>query len=181
VRQLPNGQMVMGRRIYDPSIGRFTTKDPIGFRGLDINLYRYAHNTPIKSYDSTGLIAVVDDVTVITMMLGAVAVAAINQWANSPRGQEWIATTGKNVGDFVENARQYFAKRPGESLPSKSKPGDSKVENRGDGKGTIRDYDENGNAKTDYDFGHNHGAGDPHAHDWSNGERNRGRSLRPEE
>ena len=35
------------------------------------------------------------------------------------------------------------------------------------GKGTIRDYDQNGNAKVDYDFGHDHaGVGDPHAHDW---------------
>jgi RHS repeat-associated protein len=58
VRQLPNGQMVMGRRIYDPSIGRFTTKDPIGFRGGDINLYRYCHNAPLINNDPTGLFAI---------------------------------------------------------------------------------------------------------------------------
>jgi RHS repeat-associated protein len=55
VRQLPNGQMVMGRRIYDPAIGRFTTKDPIGYAGLDSNFYRYCFNRPMNCIDETGL------------------------------------------------------------------------------------------------------------------------------
>ena len=31
------------------------------------------------------------------------------------------------------------------------------------------------------DYGHDHGAGDPHAHDWKDGKRGDGRSLTPEE
>ena len=30
----------------------------------------------------------------------------------------------------------------------------------------IRTYDSNGNPVKDIDFGHDHGFGDPHAHDW---------------
>lgn len=30
----------------------------------------------------------------------------------------------------------------------------------------IRKYDGNGNPVLDIDFGHDHGSGDPHAHDW---------------
>ena len=28
-------------RYYDPKVGRFVTKDPIGFAGGDVNLYDY--------------------------------------------------------------------------------------------------------------------------------------------
>jgi len=55
VRTMPNGQMVMGRRVYDPSVGRFTTRDPIGFRGGDLNLYKYAGNSPLGAIDPNGL------------------------------------------------------------------------------------------------------------------------------
>jgi RHS repeat-associated protein len=40
-------------RYYSPALGRFTSKDPIGFNG-DINLYRYAANDPIYFTDPWG-------------------------------------------------------------------------------------------------------------------------------
>jgi RHS repeat-associated protein len=42
-------------RYYDAQIGRFITKDPIGFAGGDINLYRYVTNNPINWVDPWGL------------------------------------------------------------------------------------------------------------------------------
>jgi hypothetical protein len=75
--------------------------------------------------------------------------------------------------------------RPGSGLPGKGgPPGDHLVHEKPSGGGTIRIYDENGNARTDYDFGHDHGIGDPHAHDFEigpNGKplRGRGRQIRP--
>ena len=42
-------------RYYDPTAGRFLTKDPIGFAGGDVNLYRYVFNNPINWIDSFGL------------------------------------------------------------------------------------------------------------------------------
>ena len=45
-----------GAREYDPTPGRWTTKDPIGFNGGDTNLYGYVANDPINHIDPTGLI-----------------------------------------------------------------------------------------------------------------------------
>ena len=42
-------------RYYDPTIGRWTSQDPLGFDGGDANLYRYVKNTPTRSTDPTGL------------------------------------------------------------------------------------------------------------------------------
>ncbi|MGZ3724440.1 MAG: RHS repeat-associated core domain-containing protein [Pseudobdellovibrio sp.] len=44
-----------GARDYDPTIQRFTTKDPLGFAGGDTNLYSYAGNNPMSAVDRTGL------------------------------------------------------------------------------------------------------------------------------
>lgn len=42
-------------RMYDPALGRFTTRDPIGFDGGDSNLYRYVKNSPQMARDPAGL------------------------------------------------------------------------------------------------------------------------------
>ncbi|MEQ1723677.1 MAG: RHS repeat-associated core domain-containing protein [Pseudobdellovibrio sp.] len=44
-----------GARDYDPTIGRWTTKDPIGFAGGDTNLYAYVGGNPMSLTDPTGL------------------------------------------------------------------------------------------------------------------------------
>ena len=46
-----------GARDYDPEVGRWTCKDPIGFGGRDSNLYGYCWNDPINLTDSNGYIA----------------------------------------------------------------------------------------------------------------------------
>jgi RHS repeat-associated protein len=42
-------------RFYDPQIGRFISKDPIGFDGGDVNLYVYVFNSPTNYIDPLGL------------------------------------------------------------------------------------------------------------------------------
>jgi RHS repeat-associated protein len=42
-------------RFYDPQVGRFISEDPIGFGGLDVNLYGYVHNNPLHFNDPSGL------------------------------------------------------------------------------------------------------------------------------
>ncbi|MFC3851777.1 RHS repeat domain-containing protein [Salinispirillum marinum] len=44
-----------GARDYDPEVGRWTTKDPIGFGGGDLNVYQYSASNPINYRDENGL------------------------------------------------------------------------------------------------------------------------------
>ncbi|MEQ1722087.1 MAG: RHS repeat-associated core domain-containing protein, partial [Pseudobdellovibrio sp.] len=44
-----------GARDYDPTVGRWTAKDPIGFAGGDTNLYAYVGGNPMSLTDPTGL------------------------------------------------------------------------------------------------------------------------------
>ena len=43
--------------MYDPTVGRWISEDPIGFDGKDVNLYRYAGNSPTNVVDPTGLVS----------------------------------------------------------------------------------------------------------------------------
>lgn len=42
-------------RDYDPKIGRYVQKDPIGLDGGDVNLYAYVHNSSVNKTDPFGL------------------------------------------------------------------------------------------------------------------------------
>ena len=45
-----------GVRDYDPRIGRWTAKDPLGFAGGDTNFYAYVANDPVNRADPSGQI-----------------------------------------------------------------------------------------------------------------------------
>jgi RHS repeat-associated protein len=49
------GLVRFGARDYDPVVGRWTTKDPIGFAGGDTNLYTYTGGDPLNGIDPFGL------------------------------------------------------------------------------------------------------------------------------
>ncbi|SMF23450.1 RHS repeat domain-containing protein, partial [Desulfovibrio gilichinskyi] len=49
------GLVHLGYREYDPAIGRFTTPDPLGFAGGDVDVYGYCLDDPINFHDRTGL------------------------------------------------------------------------------------------------------------------------------
>jgi RHS repeat-associated protein len=49
------GLVRFGARDYDPVVGRWTAKDPIQFRGGDMDLYGYVFGDPVNSTDPTGL------------------------------------------------------------------------------------------------------------------------------
>ncbi|WP_031481656.1 RHS repeat-associated core domain-containing protein [Maridesulfovibrio frigidus] len=49
------GSPFSGYRDYDPTIGRFTTPDPIGLAGGDVDVYGYCLDDPTNFHDRTGL------------------------------------------------------------------------------------------------------------------------------
>jgi len=49
------GLIRFGSRDYDPAVGRWLAKDPIGLEG-GVNLYTYVHNNPVNRVDLTGLV-----------------------------------------------------------------------------------------------------------------------------
>jgi RHS repeat-associated protein len=49
------GDYRFGARMYDPTLGRWTTMDPKGFGAGDTDLYRFAGNAPEGEVDPTGL------------------------------------------------------------------------------------------------------------------------------
>jgi RHS repeat-associated protein len=52
----PDTKLVrFGARDYDPETGRWTVKDPVGFRAGDTNLYGYVLNDPVNFTDPQGL------------------------------------------------------------------------------------------------------------------------------
>ena len=51
------GLVHYGARDYDPGVGRWLTRDPIGFSGGDGNLYAYVGNEPVNKTDPRGLCA----------------------------------------------------------------------------------------------------------------------------
>jgi len=54
----PETELVhFGMREYDAKMGRWTSKDPIGFNGGDANLYGYVANDPVNFVDPSGLSA----------------------------------------------------------------------------------------------------------------------------
>jgi RHS repeat-associated protein len=48
-----NGSFYMWARYYDPEVGRFINKDPIGFAG-GLNLFQYVANNPVNKIDPEG-------------------------------------------------------------------------------------------------------------------------------
>jgi len=48
------GLSLLTHRFYDPVVGRFLTRDPLGYGG-GINLYGYCQNDPVNSVDPLGL------------------------------------------------------------------------------------------------------------------------------
>jgi RHS repeat-associated protein len=84
----PDTKLVrFGARDYDPEVGRWTSKDPIGFAGGDSNLYGYVMNDPVNLVDLSGL------------KWGSVSPVA-RPWINeigrgSPAGRQLISDIGK--------------------------------------------------------------------------------------
>jgi RHS repeat-associated protein len=178
-------------RFYDPNLQRWINRDPLGEAG--INLYRLGKNDPPNGIDADGRFwkeigAAVGAVsgTIIAGGLSLV-VDAYSGGGNIPAtpaelgaGAACYGAIGAGLGAGIDSLLATRSTLPAREGP----PNGALTEEDGQGNGKIREYDSNGNAKKDFDFGHHHGVGDPHAHDWDwnlNPPRQPGRPLAPGE
>ncbi|MEM7477857.1 MAG: RHS repeat-associated core domain-containing protein, partial [Planctomycetota bacterium] len=95
-------------RWYNPEIGRFISQDPIGFRGGDTNLYRYAGNSPQNGTDPSGNIVVTLG---IAATLGALSLYSLNTATDQyNQASEMLADANFDVAEYnrlVQSAQFY--------------------------------------------------------------------------
>jgi RHS repeat-associated protein len=72
-------------RDYSPTLGRWTSLDPLSYAAGDVNLYRYVGNGPINSLDPTGLEE--QDITHL-----------IRGFNDGIGGPFWVRSTDKKIG-----------------------------------------------------------------------------------
>ena len=73
------------------------------------------------------------------------------------------------------------APKTSDRTPIKGNPNSKQEFPDGKGGKTVREYGPDGKATRDTDYGHDHGAGDPHTHDWNGTERGKGTPIPKEE
>jgi RHS repeat-associated protein len=93
-------------RYYDAKVGRFITKDPIGFDGGDVNLYVYVGNNPINWIDPFGLFTYWESRPGATGKLAGEALAAANCMEKC-MGKSFIVSGGSEKTGHAKNSKHY--------------------------------------------------------------------------
>jgi len=197
------GLIYMRARSYDPATAQFLGVDPLV--AATETPYGYGAENPLSFSDPTGFFSIpllgsisegadaacgvtfeVPGLDAVTCGAAAAATAYLGAKALSETiklASENSSSTNPEVAEGepeVEEAKP--CKLPSRSLPYRGEPNSTGVLDRGNGSGQIRDYGPDGLPERDFDFGHDHGFGNPHAHDWVDGVRqNPGRPIGPNE
>jgi RHS repeat-associated protein len=190
------GLIYLRARSYDPGTAQFLSVDPLV--GQTHAPYNYADDNPLNEADPTGLGN--------WLNLGLPSPGEVAETLNPIKYyEEEIESYENGCGYFASVAHGLEGAVVGaldasglgeeeaagaagdeaaggsQSLGLTGQPNSTEVLDRGNGSGQIRDYGPDGSAQKDFDFGHDHGAGDPHAHDWVEGIRQPGRPIGPGE
>jgi RHS repeat-associated protein len=195
------GLIYLRARTYDPSTTQFMTADPIA--SVTRAPYGYAAHNPTTFGDPTGFLSIpllgslaggadtacgvtweVPGLDAVTCGTAAVASGAVGAVAVVGAVEALSANETTSEGTEAESTIDEAAScmvAPRRSLPREGEPSSTDVLDRGNGSGQIRDYGPDGMPTKDFDFGHDHGFGDPHAHDWVDGVRQPGRVIEPGE
>lgn len=105
-----SGWIYFGRRYYDPTTGRWTTPDPIGFADGP-NLYAYVKNSPLTHFDAYGLWDMSASPLVGITVSREVASRSSGRWSSGDRSSHSSARNGSRRG-LRPNAKE-FAERYG--------------------------------------------------------------------
>ncbi len=115
------GLYYVNARWYDPTTGRWTQVDPMGFAAGDNNLYRYVGNDPTNTTDPTGLVAPPVPPVVLTQQL--LPPTTVNPITVKPDGQfTWgvqfklSSPSGPNGGLIIQRVQRkvmFFNGRSG--------------------------------------------------------------------
>ena len=141
-------------RYYDPYIGRFTQRDPIGD---GVNWYAYAENNPLKYTDPTGQFVIAipavilvggPAITVVKVGSAVVVGAAVGWWladqtssSDSPSESESDDDGYTSIDDFLDSAKpspkqktrgRTRSKRQTKQYEKTSAPGESGWEKAND-------------------------------------------------
>jgi RHS repeat-associated protein len=196
------GLVYMRAREYDPATGQFVSRDPV--TDITWEPYSYAWDNPVNNGDPTGLSAEgIEGVPcyfpfcgptpagapsgagtaeeVVRQGLEKVTHGLESAWGFINEAEGPNDEGGAIVRQQAEAAEQASQKECGQesprSLPYQGEPNSTSALDRGNGSGQIRDYGPDGLPLRDFDFGHDHGFGDPHVHEWLEGVRGPGRPL----
>ena len=95
-------------RYYDPTEGRFISKDPIGYKG-GINLYNYTQANPINYKDPTGLLRV-PDLDAIRQYISCMVPCISFELGRQPYGPNDLVndpiTTLNNLGRAIAKCKE---------------------------------------------------------------------------
>jgi RHS repeat-associated protein len=101
-----SGLVRFGARDYDPVIGRWTAKDPIGFAGGLTNLYSYVAADPINALDPLGLVKWSGSFHARTLVVGmGSGYISLNLTSECVKGQKYnveLTVAGPGVGAGME-------------------------------------------------------------------------------
>ena len=109
-----SGLMYFRARHYDPTLGQFVQRDPIGFAAGDLNLYAYVWNDPFNWTDPSGLVSTTDYL-VGTAGVG-LAAAAYCQASGA------CASASDGFGDIFEGAGDALPEPPPSSVLAPTLP-----------------------------------------------------------
>ena len=144
-------------RQYASNFGRWLSPDPAGVKVVNLaepqtwNMYSYVLDLPTVLTDPTGL---------------SPEVVERQENNDSPEGS--AAEKDQQQDDAIKMKAQEQPTSAGKTRTPAKGPPDTTVHYPGEkpGTGTDRTYGPDGRAVQDIDRGHDHGAGDPHAHEW---------------
>ncbi|MDX1994026.1 MAG: RHS repeat-associated core domain-containing protein [bacterium] len=132
------GLVRFGARDYDPEVGRWTSKDPIGFAAGDANLYAYVFNDPVNWLDRSGSIAVLaiaNKAAIICAQLNScvngVSYALFNDKFPSPNGLIGAVIAGgiEDIADPPTLLDNFIVGSYAKSIEIRAEQGHLKPEN----------------------------------------------------